>query len=469
MTINISNPRRGIALIIAIALIVSIIFSSCARQGNEYDELPDLFSPEYELLTVGEQLGFDVIDIKYQYTTLTDKQKQIYLNIYDTVENMDKGNVLLAKGATSEDLTKATAAYYADNPQHFWVAETMETCWTVTDNIGIGLSKFFNGIFSFLPWVEKRTDYTEYTDAYCKMSYIFKNEQAKDEAEQQLKQKMVEALSGISPADSAFDKELYIHDWIADNCTYDEEAYQQFLQNGTIDDRVSAHTVYGALVEQKATCAGYARAMQLMLSQVGIETRFISGVSQNGDPNSPSQSHAWNIVFFDGQPYHVDLTWNDKDQWGVKDGVYMQIEGDDSGFNYVDNRTEHKYFNVTENTISKDHWGFTPQYATAVDYNYFTYKNLDISDLEGSFKTGLTDELCRLSSIDHNFIEISLGADTSNHEQYIDILFNELDGLFYNCLKLANDSIGYDYFREDIVYYGVDDNAGIVYVYTIKN
>lgn len=469
MTANISHSRRGIALILAFALLLSLTFSGCARQGTEYAELPEFFSPEHELLTVGEQLGFDVIDIKYYYTTLTDKQKQIYLNMYETVENMDKGSVLLAEGATSEDLSKATAAYFADNPQHFWIAESMETCWTVTDNISIGVSKFFNAILSLFPWVEKRTDYTEYTDAYCKMSYIYKSEEKRDEAQQELKQKMIDALSGISPEDSAFDRELYIHDWIAENCTYDNEAYEQFLQSGTVGDRVNVHTVYGALVEQTATCAGYARAMQLLLSQAGIETRFISGVSQTDDPNSSGQSHAWNIVFFDGQPYHVDLTWNDKDLWGIKDGVYDQVQDDSSGFSFIGNRTEHKYFNVTEEVISGDHWGFDPQYANAVDYNYFTYKSLDISFPEDSFRNGIIDELCRLASNDQNLIEIYLGTNTNNHQQYIDLLFDAQEALFYKCLELANDKIGQDYFREDMVYYGIDENSGIVCVYTVKN
>lgn len=471
MTTQFFKPRKSIALIISVALIISTMLSGCTWQvPTKQEEIPDLFEPEYELITVGEQLGFNAIDIKYYYTTLTDKQKQIYLNIYDTVDNMVKGDVLLAEGVTNDDLSKAIVAYYADNPQHFWITESMENCWTVTNNISVGVSKFLNEVFSFLPWIEKRTDYTEYTDAYCKMSYIFKDVQAKDEAEQQIKQKMFEALSGISPADSAFDKELYIHDWIADNCTYDEETYQKYIQDGTVDkETISAHTIYGALVEQTATCDGYARAMQLMLSQVGIEARFITNVNQNDDSDSLDQAHAWNIVFFDGQPYHVDLTWDDQDLWGIKDDSYMKIEGDSSGFEYIENRTEHKYFNVPESVISKDHYGFPPQYATATNYNYFTYKNLDMTELDDSFETGLIDELCRVSSFNRNFIEISLGEDTSTYEKNIDVLFNEHNGLFYDYLKLANYELGYDYFCENVVYYGVDYNFGIVYVYTIRN
>lgn len=468
MTYKHTGHRRILCVVLALALLMCSMLSGCVRHGTKYTSMPATFSPEYKLLSVGKELGFDVVDVKYNYTTLTDKQKEIYLNIYNTVENMYKGDVLLAHGATSEDLSTAYNAYLEDNPQHFWVAETMELCWTVTDNMSIGINKLFNSIASLLPWTkEKRTDYSEYTDAYFRMSYMYNSTTERDMAENELINAVREVLSGISPLDSEFDRELYIHDWIADNCTYDKAAYEKFLKEGTVGSRVSIHTAYGAIVEHSATCAGYTRAMQILLSQAGIESRFISGIRQNDDNKTEGISHAWNLVFLNGMPYYVDTTWDDFDLWGIKDGVFTQLESKAEG-SQASNRTEHKYFNVSDEFLSKDHWGYTPQFASATNYNYFTYKLLNMSQASPAFKESLTDELCYIARKDKNFLEIYLDTDSSEYDGLVEALFNDNGGLFYDCLVSANEQLGMAKFREDIVYYGVDKKSGMVYAYTLN-
>ncbi len=59
-------------------------------------------------------------------------------------------------------------------------------------------------------------------------------------------------------------------------------------------------SLHSALVKRKIVCAGYAVAMQFLLQSVGISCAQIV-----------SETHAWNLVRFGDQRYHVDATWGD--------------------------------------------------------------------------------------------------------------------------------------------------------------
>lgn len=68
-------------------------------------------------------------------------------------------------------------------------------------------------------------------------------------------------------------------------------------------------TAYGALVNGEAVCEGYARAYQLLLYEFGINSTLVTGTA-NGE------GHMWNIVNIDGKNYHVDVTWDDRNDGG---------------------------------------------------------------------------------------------------------------------------------------------------------
>ncbi len=62
-------------------------------------------------------------------------------------------------------------------------------------------------------------------------------------------------------------------------------------------------SAYSALVNGQTVCAGYARAFQYILQQLGIPCYYCTGFA--------GESHAWNIVMLDGEFYNVDTTWDD--------------------------------------------------------------------------------------------------------------------------------------------------------------
>ena len=84
------------------------------------------------------------------------------------------------------------------------------------------------------------------------------------------------------------------HDYLIENVKYDY----------SLSD--NSYTAYGALVERKAVCQGYAFAYYEILVQLGIPCNVWIGTTSRG-------LHAWNFIKIDDRGYFVDVTWDDKD------------------------------------------------------------------------------------------------------------------------------------------------------------
>lgn len=85
----------------------------------------------------------------------------------------------------------------------------------------------------------------------------------------------VNALLGAVPENSdAFETELFLHDALLEGCVYDNAAAGD---DSPADAYPNAFTAYGALVEGKAVCEGYSRAMQLLMHRSEIPCTLVSG------------------------------------------------------------------------------------------------------------------------------------------------------------------------------------------------
>ncbi len=93
---------------------------------------------------------------------------------------------------------------------------------------------------------------------------------------------------------SDYKKVKLIHDYIVDNTRY------QFGSN--------CYTAYGALLEGRAVCQGYAQLTYKMLREAGLSCYVITGQANNG---SRTEDHAWNIVKVGKKWYYLDTTWDD--------------------------------------------------------------------------------------------------------------------------------------------------------------
>ncbi len=95
---------------------------------------------------------------------------------------------------------------------------------------------------------------------------------------------------------SDYDKLCYIHDAIILGCEYDLTA-------------PNAHCAYGALVDGRAVCEGYAKAFSLLCDMCGIVCLPVEGDAKSDVFGSGG--HMWNKVQLDGVWYNVDVTWDD--------------------------------------------------------------------------------------------------------------------------------------------------------------
>jgi len=129
-------------------------------------------------------------------------------------------------------------------------------------------------------------------------SYYTKEEYA--EMHSQMVSEAEKLLSGIKDNQNLTDveKALLLHDRLALHCEYDYDTYLYDYSNMPR----SSYNAYGVFVLRDAVCMGYALAYDYLLEQVGIKNLYCS---------SDTLNHAWNIVYIDNTPYHVDVTWDD--------------------------------------------------------------------------------------------------------------------------------------------------------------
>ena len=103
-------------------------------------------------------------------------------------------------------------------------------------------------------------------------------------------------LSSIGAAENDAAVPGALYDLVAGHAVYIEEAvYDPSL--------VSEHTAYGAIVEKRAVCDGYALALKYLMDRCGIECILVPG-TVNG------ASHVWNTAYWDGAWHEMDITWD---------------------------------------------------------------------------------------------------------------------------------------------------------------
>ncbi len=83
-----------------------------------------------------------------------------------------------------------------------------------------------------------------------------------------------------------------IHDYLIKYIEYDTE-----YDDIKID---TPNTAIGALINKKAICSGYADALALILDELNIPNFKVS-----------SEDHIWNVIKFNNEWKHIDLTWDD--------------------------------------------------------------------------------------------------------------------------------------------------------------
>lgn len=233
----------------------------------------------FEVVNTGEDLYFPEDEYPYRAMLSEDEQKiynQLYANIM--AHNNDFELVTRISSLSVDDVISAVLY---DHPEIFWYAG--HSSYTAMPNSGAVM--------------DMSIEFLEFDDL----------DAAKAEFDSKLREIVNEARSKGDP----YSMELYVHDKIAKGTSYD-------------DKNPLNQTAYSALVEGKSVCAGYSKAFQLVMHELGIPCYYITG-------KIDGMNHAWNIVRLNGDYYNVDVLWDDN----------LALT--------------HKYFNVTDENIYKDH------------------------------------------------------------------------------------------------------------------
>ena len=94
------------------------------------------------------------------------------------------------------------------------------------------------------------------------------------------------------------EKELAIHDYIAEHCEYRYDSAEK-----------QAQSALGFFRDGQCNCAGYVDAFRLLAGLAGLDAEMIGGPTTHDAPGE--KGHAWNLVRLDGLWYAVDVTWDD--------------------------------------------------------------------------------------------------------------------------------------------------------------
>ncbi len=248
---------------------------------------------------------------KYYFSQLDNKGKQAYNNILENAESMAES--IEVPYLSQNELNTVFEAVLYDNPQLFFLGRSCSI--TVK-----GLKSYF--VPDFL------LDAAQYAEMKAKV------EAAADKI-----------IRGIPKGADDFTAELAINDAVVEKCSY----------SGSGDE--IENTVYGSLIDGKATCEGYAKAVKLLADKAGIDCYVIAGMSKSN--SETYQSHMWNVIRIGGDWYNLDATWNDPvNEKGV-------------------NEPRRTYFNLTDEEIGITHKDFSSaNKCTATAENYFVRSGL---------------------------------------------------------------------------------------------
>ena len=212
---------------------------------------------------------------EYYFKLLSEDEQRIYRQMLNGIR--ERQNEFYLTSADEDVISKVYHALLKDHPELFWVHNREEVYTT-----------------SY-----KGTDYCRFSPGY---TYT---EQEISEIMTEMQNVVNEVNAEITQNTSDYDKVKMIYTYLIDHTEYE----------ASDDDQ----NIAGVFWKKKAVCAGYARAVQYLLEQLGIPCIYVEGSARDSD-----EGHAWNIVKINGQYYYVDAT--NGDQPSFLEGGAVQLE-----------------------------------------------------------------------------------------------------------------------------------------------
>lgn len=222
---------------------------------------------------------------KYYYKQLDDIGKSMYNdiedNIYKFVDGYSKMEFNVKDSSAGRNFQAVWDAISLDRPDLFWI-DTQKISLVTTTTTFFGNTKYKYTI-------EPKEGGSYFVDYFNTSNDV----RVARVLVEKIADSILENVSG-----STADKVKHVHDKLVDRISYNQES------------DVNNSNIYGALVQKKCVCEGYAEAFKYILDKLEIPCVIIygTGIDNKGD----SEAHAWNYVKMDdGKWYAVDVTWDD--------------------------------------------------------------------------------------------------------------------------------------------------------------
>ena len=335
---NLRRKEQGFSvitliLVILIIFVCFIIFSSL----TDSDTTADI---DYQNSYEEELTSSDNVALGYYYNQLEEPSKIMYVTILENVDSLKSGtqsikfpstvsDSIIEIGGSDEDnyFQSAWDALNLDNLELFFVDTSKLTISTRTTSF-LGYKSYG---FTLLP----QSGTTYYNSSFSSADEI-------NNAISQIQKVADEIVSNATG--SRYNKVMYVHDWIVDNVTYDN------------NNSPNKDNIYGTFVNKNVVCEGYAEGLKYLLDKLNIPCVLVYGTGY--DENGNSEAHAWNYVQMeDGNWYAVDATWDDP--------IYIGSSNNPNGNEY-----KHQYLLKGSKTFNVNHVSDGDVSGSGQDFKY---------------------------------------------------------------------------------------------------
>ena len=270
------------------------------------------------------QQSQQAIPYEYYYNQLTDIQKNIYNQLYKTVETVSESTAISLNSVTQDEISLIFRALRYDHPEIYWI----QAYKYIIDEKGNQL--------------------------YFYPTYLV-NAEEKSLYDEQLSEWTEKALSTVNSEMTTYEKEKAIYDFIVDNTEY------------SLDSELNQSLI--SVVKGKSVCLGYTKAMKYCCDKINIPCVVIEGTSKDG------VAHSWNKVQINDAWYNVDATNSNTAQMFSNSYDMFNITDELISIQYTETQIGE------ESTSGESSIEFEYPIANSIEADYYKMKGLYINSL----------------------------------------------------------------------------------------
>jgi len=296
-------------------------------ETKEKPKIPETIQDEANILQETEQkneANKNIQVYKHYYNQLENEAKIIYNAIEENRENIKTGTYEINLGSqfssllskeNGEDLLgqyyqSAIESYTYDNPDVFY----------------IDYEKMFLNIETTTR--RNKKTYKVLLNSGEQANYLTEDFSTKEAIEEALNEiEKIKSYFVQNKKIDTYENIKLVHDYLVESIEYDQTISESNIYN-----------LYGALINKKCVCAGYANAFKYLMDSLEIPCIIVPGLATNSEGNT--ENHAWNYVQLNENWYVVDCTWDDPILIGP---------------GFLTNSSKYKYFLKGEKEINKTH------------------------------------------------------------------------------------------------------------------